>query len=105
MRTYAETQGQQSFDWNKFLENPPEKGSEEHLDACDLAEAWVTCACGNLCDIIPRSPLGGCPIDDELESLGIAFNHSIQDARYYVAKEILAKIERRSEEIIFELTK
>jgi hypothetical protein len=105
MKKYTETQGQESFDWNKFLENPPEKGSEEHLDACDLAEAWVTCACGNLCDIIPRSPLGGCPLDDKLEFLGIGFNNSIQDAEYDDAKEILAKIEKRSEEIIAELIK
>jgi hypothetical protein len=104
MKNYAETKGKEAFDWNKFLENPPEKGSPEHLDACDLAEAWVTCACGNLCDIIPRSPLG-CPIDDYLEFLGIAFNNSIQDARYDIAKGILAKIEKRSEELIFELTK
>jgi S-ribosylhomocysteine lyase LuxS involved in autoinducer biosynthesis len=104
MKNYAETQGQESFDWNKFLENPPEKGSLEHLEACDLAEAWVTCACGNLCDIIPRSPLG-CPIDDYLELLGIAFNNNIQDAEYDVAKKILARIENRSAEIIFELTK
>jgi hypothetical protein len=105
MKTYAETQGQESFDWNKFLENPPKKGSPEHLDACDLAEAWITCACGNLCDIIPRCPLRGRPIDDYLERLGISFNNNIQDARYDCAKEILAGIENRSAEIIFELTK
>jgi hypothetical protein len=104
MKTYTETQGQEPFDWNKFLENPPEYASTEYLDACDLAEAWVTCACGNLCDIIPRSPLG-CPLDDYLQLLGINFNNSIQDAEYDDAKEILAKIEKRSEEIIFELTK
>jgi hypothetical protein len=104
MKTYAETWEKKTFDWNAFLENPPEWGSEEHLDACDLAEAWVTCACGNLCDIIPRSPLG-CPLDDKLESLGIDFNNSIQDAEYDVAKETLAKIEKRSEELIFQLTK
>jgi hypothetical protein len=104
MRTYAEKKGEKAFDWNKFLENPPEYASTEHLDACDLAEAWVTCACGNLCDIIPRSTLkAGCPLDDKLEFLGIGFNNSIQDAKYDVAKEILARIEKRSEEIIFEL--
>jgi hypothetical protein len=104
MKKYAEKKGKEAFDWNKFLENPPEKGSEEHLDACDLAEDWVTCACGNLCDIIPRSTLGR-PLDDKLESLGIDFNNSVQDARYDVGKETLAKIEKRSEEIIKELTK
>ena len=104
MKTYAELKGEKAFDWNKFLENPPQKGSEEHLDACDLAEAWITCACGNQCDIIPRYPIGS-PVDDKLEFLGIGFNNSIQDAEYDVAKEILAKIEKRSEEIRAELIK
>ena len=104
MKTYAEKKGEKPFDWNKFLENPPEWGWEEHLDACDLSCQWVTCACGNQCYIIPRYPIGS-PVDYKLESLGIAFNNSIQDAKYDVAKEILAKIEKRSEEIRAELIK
>jgi hypothetical protein len=104
MKNYAETKGKEAFDWNKFLENPPEKGSPEHLDACDLAEAWVTCACGNLCDIIPRSPLG-CPIDEKLEMFGGIFNMDIIAGEWQEAKKTIHWIERRSDEIIFELTK
>ena len=104
MKKYTETQGQESFDWNAFLDNPPEKGSEEHLDACDLSQDWITCACGNLCDIIPRCILDR-PVDGKLQRLGIAFYNKIKDAEYDLAKETLVKIENRSLEIIEGLTK
>jgi hypothetical protein len=104
MENYAETKGESAFDWNALLENPPEYLSNEHYRACDLSGEWVTCACGNLCDIIPRSPIGR-PSDTELESLGVNFYYAIKECEWQKAKEILAKIEKRSEEIIFELTK
>ena len=104
MITYAEKKGEKPFDWNKFLENPPEWGWEEHLDACDLSCQWVTCACGNQCDIIPRYPIGS-PVDEELQYMGIDFDCEIKRAKWQKAKEILAKIEKRSAELIFELTK
>jgi hypothetical protein len=104
MKTYSETKGKEAFDWNKFLKNPPEYLSNEHDIACNLAADWVTCACGNLCDIIPRSPIGR-PSDRELEILGVHFHYSIKGADFMRAKETLAKIEKRSEELIFELTK
>ena len=104
MKTYAEKKGEKAFDWNKFLENPPEWGSPEHNDACDLAESWVTCACGNQCDIIHRVS-GGRPFDRKLESLGVNFHYSVKGAEWQKAKEILAKIEKRSAELIEELTK
>jgi hypothetical protein len=104
MKNYAETKGERAFDWNALLENPPEYLSNKHNRACDLSSEWVTCACGNLCDIIPRSPLG-CPIDEQLESLGVNFYYAVKEGDFMGAKEILAKIEKRSEELIFELTK
>jgi hypothetical protein len=104
MKTYAELKGKESFDWNKFLENPPKYFSNEHFDACDLAEAWVTCACGNLCDIIPRNQIGS-PVDEELQRLGIMFHLDIDDGQWQNAKTTLWLIEKRSAEIIFELTK
>ena len=104
MKTYAELRGEKAFDWNKFLENPPEYGSTKHKFACDLSECWVTCACGNLCDIIPRSPLG-CPIDEKLEMFGGIFNMDIIAGEWQDAKETIYLIEIRSDEIIFELTK
>jgi hypothetical protein len=104
MKNYAETKGERAFDWNNFLDNPPEYLSIEHYRACDLAGEWVTCACGNLCDIIPRSPIGR-PSDTDLESLGVNFYYSVKEGEWQNAKNTLWLIEKRSEELIFELTK
>jgi hypothetical protein len=104
MKTYAETKGERAFDWNNFLENPPEYRSIEHYHACDLASEWVTCACANQCYIIPRCPIGS-PVDEELERLGIIFYIDIDNAKWKCAKTTLYLIEKRSAEIIFELTK
>jgi hypothetical protein len=104
MKTYTEKQGQESFDWNNFLDNPPEKGSEEHLKAVILSAEWVTCACGNLCDIIPRSKVGT-PMDDELEILGLNFNDEIIHYKLEDAKDTIFEIEKRSSEVIAGLRK
>jgi hypothetical protein len=104
MKTYAETQGQEIFDWNQFLENPPESQSLHHRRATDLSGQWVTCACGNLCDIIPRGALG-IPFDKDLETLGIRFHALIDDGQWNWAKNTLYFIEKRSAEIIADLSK
>ena len=104
MNTYSEKKGKTAFDWNEFLDNPPEYLSTEHENASNLAGDWVTCACGNLCNIIPRMD-GGRPYDRELESLGKSFFSEINAADFINAKNTLYLIEKRSQQIIFELTK
>ena len=103
MKSYSEKKGKTAFDWNSFLQNPPEKGSEDHSNSSNLSGSWVTCACGNLCDIIPRSILGR-PEDFLLEKLGFIFHEYVNAADFINAKNTLYLIEKRSEEIIFELT-
>jgi len=103
MKTYAELRGKKFFDWNKFLDNPPKYLSTEHHIACNLAVDWVTCACGNQCDIIPRDGIG-LPDDRELQRLGISFHDSIKGADFIKAKETLANIEKRSSELIAKLS-
>lgn len=73
--TYAEQCDHDVFNWDAFL-NKPEFTDKELKDAYDLANQWVTCACGNLCADIPRSGTG-CPEDDVLEEQGRAFNQAI----------------------------
>jgi hypothetical protein len=104
MKKYTETKGERLFDWNKFLENPPKKGSEEHLGTCNLSEDWVTCACGTQCEIIPRDVVG-MPLDDKLRRLGLQFYTEIQLADWESAKDYLELIENRSSELISQLTK
>lgn len=94
-KTFAETQGKPSFDWNLALANPPKIDSEEHKQLVKLSGDWVTCACGNQCAIIPRSN-GLVPDDKELNELGIDFCKSICFADWPLAKYILLQIEARS---------
>lgn len=121
MKKYVETQGKAPFDWNAFLVKF-EYTKEELTEGLTLARSWVTCACGNLCDIIPREQEGA-PEDMYLASLGQKFFERICDLRTYLrvdwngdirddyeftkvyelqakARITLIKIEQRSTELI-----
>lgn len=118
--TYAEKEGKAPFDWNAFLAKPiDEYKASELYEAKNLAGDWVTCACGNQCDIIPRHSgkdgyTSGVPIDKELQSLGQEFYEKIS-AIYYATYNLTAKviqvqavvtlhkIEKRSSELIAEI--
>lgn len=102
-RTYAETQGKPPFNWKAFLSNPPALWSTEHGAAARLSESWVTCACGNQCDIIPRND-GNAPEDAELYALGMQFTGAVAGGFWFEARTTLAAIERRSAELIATLT-
>jgi hypothetical protein len=91
------------FDWFAFLNQNIELVSEDYFDeANSLANNWVTCACGQLCKVLPRGS-GNCPADDELYDLGMDFAHEIenlrdtrQDEDRLTALETLNKIEART---------
>jgi len=100
-QTYAESCGCAPFDWNAALANPPEKYSEEHTRLIDLSADWVTCACGNQCDIIPRYK-SGAPMDEYLRYLGDEFDVKVRLADWCEAIDTLENIEERSGEIITE---
>lgn len=104
MKTFAETRGELPFDWNAFL-NKKKHDSYDWFHAEWLAKSWVTCACGNQCHIIPRErrlrrSADGAPKDYRLLELGKKFYGAICEKRIGEAKEILAKIEIRSAELI-----
>ena len=101
MTTYAETKGEEPFDWNAYL-NKPRRTSGEILDAVRLSNYWITCACGNQCDVIPRN-FDGIPLDTELRILGRRFTSAIEYRAVKRAKLILAKIEARSKFLIDEI--
>jgi len=113
MRTYAKANLKDEFDWNAFLHQ--ELFTEEELyNAFELADKWITCACGNQCEIIPRNEYG-MPIDVDLMILGRKFNDAIRsmwdacmdrqslEDRIVYAKMILLQIEVRSQELINQL--
>ncbi len=110
--TYAESKKKKPFDWNAFLKQKSYTQGEVS-NAGVLAGNWVTCACGNQCDIIPRNEdWDGEPTDKKLAALGSKFCDNIsflEDAVIYgeniktpqkKAKETLKKIEARSSQLI-----
>lgn len=97
-KTYAETRGEPPFDWWKALDNPTAFADNE---LAVKAGAWVTCACGNQCAIIPRFQ-DGQPKDDELDSLGMRFYAAVESGNWSLAKITLRQIESRSSFLISE---
>lgn len=103
MQTYAEMNGENTFNWNEFLNRPKKEiFGYEWDDASSLASSWVTCACGNQCDILPRNREGA-PTDGILSHLGIKFMVKIDNRQRKKALEVLQKIEERSTLLIREL--
>lgn len=96
MKTFSETSGRKAFDWNDFL-NKSKITNEEWKKAKEDASSWVTCACGNQCDIIPRNN-NGRPVDSILSNLGGSdgFFGAIMEKDKKLAKVYLKKIEIRS---------
>lgn len=100
MKTYSETQGIKPFDWNKALNDSKKDWNMLFV----MSKNWITCACGNTCDIIPRNKYGA-PLDSELRNLGAMFCGAIYSNKTTKSKKILKQIETRSAELINELTK
>ena len=83
------------WDWYPFL-NASEKIKEKyHGAARALAEGWTTCACGQVCDVLPKRH-DSAPIDKEARSLGLLFNYAIHFKEWDTAKITLDKIEART---------
>lgn len=113
MKTYSEAQTGKTFDWNAFL-NKETYTTQELKNAYLLSEEWVTCACGNQCEVIPRDEIGK-PLDEELANLGWRFtgfihamkmSHDTVNERFEnsrkLAQATLLKIEKRSITLINE---
>lgn len=89
MKTYAESRGQTPFDWNAFLKRLDiTLGQWE--EAINLSKSWVTCACGNQCDVLKRES-DGTPQDKPLAYLGgqdgfhgSIMCHDVEGAKHYL---------------------
>ena len=84
-----------NWDWYVFLNSSKEIKGKFKEDAIELASGWATCACGQVCDVLPRE-LCGSPIDSIASMLGLNFFYQIQQRRWIVAKKTLDKIEART---------
>jgi hypothetical protein len=105
------------FNWFLFLAQPAEDISLQALNKAELlASNWVTCACGQLCQALPRGTPNNPsePKDPELSKLGYRFHDEIEAARYckkrneqeslYLhlvkAKETIIQIEKRTNQLL-----
>ena len=117
LQPYSVTRGQEETNWwaeltilkelqKKGQENWTDEEREKVQDLEMQACSWVTCACGNMCDIIPRDG-GGSPLDEKLDHLGVLFSQYIDEHNLDVDKAVktLEKIEKRSEKLIKSILK
>lgn len=118
--TFSKAQGVRPFDWNRALREITPRSRVRLARLPKLSGQWVTCACGNLCELLPRyetesdfsSHMNGEPKDHLLGRLGYQFHERVEalaeetdegaitPARFErlrrAAQVTLAKIERRS---------
>jgi hypothetical protein len=119
MQTYCESKTGRSINWYDRLNELKElqrlrlttvRADREYREKQNLAHRdslrWVTCACGNTCDILPREDGGLCgpgrPKDFILAELGGQFPVYIGGGRYDEGLECLDKIEARAAILIEE---
>jgi hypothetical protein len=63
-----------NFDWLLFLNKPVEEVKQIDVERANrLSGDWPTCACGQLCQLLPRGE-GNEPEDNVLYDLGIQFD-------------------------------
>lgn len=97
MKSYTEKRGLEKFDWREALTSQ----TINWLDLANRSKSWVACACGNLCDVIPRDTEGA-PVDKTLKALGgdQGFHYAIRMNDAEDALAILDLIEERSAYLI-----
>jgi hypothetical protein len=104
MTPYSETKGKPFIDWHERVNREPESITEEEWEQwAEDAGTWVTCACGNQCDVIPRDKDSGMPLDKRLFNLGVDFFTVMGYQDLDTARSILAQIEQRSAQLIAEI--
>jgi hypothetical protein len=90
------------FNWFAVLKDlragrPIER--EEWAKLSQMAGNWITCACGQLCQSLPRNNFG-CPRDGKLAAYGTVFYHDIESCNWSKALQTMHKIEARTMELL-----
>lgn len=94
--------------WHKAIEDARKFGYFTSF-AKQKSESWVSCACGELDERIPRGrnfmgrEIEGAPKDDTLYHLGAEFMAHVNGDNFDAAESTLAAIEKRASEILAEL--
>tara|TARA_R110000822_G_scaffold27129_1_gene81254 strand:+ start:253 stop:570 length:318 start_codon:yes stop_codon:yes gene_type:complete len=85
-----------NWNWYAYLDADKEVHIEHYQKATDLSRCWVTCACGQLCKVLPKDNFTNAPIDKILFDLGVSFQDSIIYNNFSKGKLILDEIEQRT---------
>jgi len=93
------------FNWLTVLTKLSENGKisgDRHSQLCTLAGSWPTCACGQLCEALPRDHLGR-PKDFRLAQWGTKFAEYVDESKWCLALETFKKIEHRTAGLLEEM--
>lgn len=102
MKTETKKFDQSNWDWFAYLDADETTKEKYHHEATNKSGSWVTCACGQLCKDLPRTPHDS-PEDITLDHLGIEFDLAIKSLRWNDAKYILHQIEARTAVLLDEM--
>lgn len=107
MKTYAESIGHRPFNWLVALKDA-RKGLASPEDVETMKKAacqWPTCACGNMCDLLPRGRPAeqSAPLDDDLYFAGLNFAEAVDCEDWIEAIRIFHAIEARSTHLLQEM--
>jgi len=93
------------FNWftelDKAIKAEPTDEKWKYLS--DMAFSWVTCACGELCKDLPKGR-NGQPEDSYLYANGAEFSDAVDNKDWLYAKLILERIEKRTIELLNEVS-
>ena len=85
----------ENWDWYAFLDASEEVKEDYHKEAKYLSDEWATCACGQLCNVLPRNASNS-PKDFVASRLGLLFYENIESKLWKKAKKTMDKIEERT---------
>ncbi|MGK0464816.1 hypothetical protein [Clostridium sp.] len=83
------------WDWYKYLDSSEAIKQKYFTDALSKSCDWVTCACGQLCNLLPKDDCK-VPKDHELANLGVDFCDLIELCEWEEAIKTLDQIEIRT---------
>ena len=84
-----------NWEWYSFLDASKEIKEKYNLEADVRAGNWHTCACGQVCNMLPKKEYN-MPLDDKILDLGIDFCGFIGNEYWNKAKITLDEIEART---------
>ena len=98
----------EGFDWFRILEALTDGATitnEQSNKLVEMAGKWPACACGQLCQLLPRRAVDKAPIDGTLNQLGHQFYVFIKAERWEYALRTMQRIEARSIRLLNDIEK